>query len=189
MGKGCLICFIILSIFLAAATTIVVLGFTVYKPKEPKINVDHIKLENVNFNLNLFGVLKFDFNVTLTADVTVQNPNKIGFMTSDTDAILNYRDVQVGDAPIPAEHILPNETKKFNVTLTVITASLLTHPMIFNDISKNNLPLSVVLAVPGKIEIMGFIKVNFEVLSYCEIQIDVLRKSLISQRCKATTIL
>ncbi|MED6194756.1 hypothetical protein PIB30_031509 [Stylosanthes scabra] len=188
MGKGFLICFIILSIFLAAATTIVVLGFTVYKPKEPKVNVNNINLDNVNFNLNIFQV-KFDLNVTLTADVTVQNPNKIGFKTSDTSAILNYRGVQVGDAPIPAEDILPDETKKFIVTLTVMTTSLLTHPMIFKDISNNNLPLSVVLAVPGKIEIMGFVKVNFEVLSYCEIQIDLLRKSLVNQRCKATTTL
>ncbi|KAL1322017.1 hypothetical protein HN51_066924 [Arachis hypogaea] len=186
MGKGCVISLVILSIFIAIAGTLVVLGFTVYKPQEPKIHVDNINLDNMKFAFNVFQI-KFDFNVTLTADVTVQNPNKIGFKISDTSATLNYRGVKVGEAPIPSQEIAPKETKKFNVTLTVMTAALLSHPMIFNDVTKNQLPLTVVLDIPGQVEILGIIKVNVHVQTYCDILIDILQKRLASQRCKSTT--
>nr|XP_018625638.1 uncharacterized protein LOC108944785 isoform X2 [Nicotiana tomentosiformis] len=116
-GRNC--CFICLAILLLLGLLFLILGLTVFKAKKPVITVNSVSLRDFSVD-----ILQVHLNVTLQVDLSVKNPNRVGFKYDSTSAILQYKGQVVGDAPIPSGGIGSRETRPMNITLTVMADRL-----------------------------------------------------------------
>ncbi|KAG4952734.1 hypothetical protein HKD37_16G046425 [Glycine soja] len=150
-GKGRKVCLSLTGVVIAIVLLIVILALTVFKAKHPVTTVDSTKLEDFHMGLDT-PKLRVDLNVTLHVDVSVKNPNKVGFKYSDSTAHLNYRGQLIGEVPIPAGEISSGETKGFNLTLTIMADRLLSNSQLLSDVASGTLPLNTFVMMSGKSE-------------------------------------
>ncbi|KAL5061404.1 hypothetical protein RYX36_023141 [Vicia faba] len=185
-GKGRKTCLTVTIIIIAIVLLILILAFTVFKAKHPVNTVDSVKLQNFDINLDI-AKLKVDLNVTLDVNVSVENPNKVGFDYSNTTAHLNYRGQLIGEVPIIAGHISSGGTKGFNLTLTVMADRLLSNSQLYSDIISGTLPLNTFVTIKGKVTIFGFIKVHVVSSASCDLAVNTSNRTVANQLCQYKT--
>lgn len=185
-GKGRKVCLIVTGVVIALVLVIVILALTVFKAKHPTTVVDSTKLEDFHMSLDI-ARLRVDLNVTLRTDVSVKNPNKVGFKYSDSTAHLNYRGQLIGEVPIPAGEISSGETKGFNLTLTIMADRLLSNSQLFSDVTSGTLPLNTFVRISGKVNILGFIKVHVVSSTSCDVAINISNRTVGNQECQYRT--
>jgi hypothetical protein len=185
-SKGTKVCLTVTSVLIAIVLLIVILALTVFKAKHPVTTVDSLKLQDFNLNLDI-AKLRVDLNITLDVDVSVKNPNKVGFKYSNTTAHLNYRGQLIGEVPIIAGEISSGETKGFNLTLTIMADRLLSNSQLYSDITSGTLPLNTFLIISGKVSILGFIKVHVVSTTSCDFAVNTSNKTVGNQECQYKT--
>ncbi|MBA0613119.1 hypothetical protein Godav_013628 [Gossypium davidsonii] len=154
------ICFGAIALLVFIIILIIILAFTVFKAKRPVTTVDSVSLSDLNFSVDLarFRVL---LNATLDVDLSIKNPNKVGFKYRDSNAQLNYRGQQIGEAPIPAGKISADQTVPMNLTLTVMADRLIYNSRFFSDVTTGGvLPLYAVTRISGKVNVMNLFKIQ-----------------------------
>ncbi|OIV91487.1 hypothetical protein TanjilG_02105 [Lupinus angustifolius] len=185
-GKGMKICMVVSGVLIAIVLLFVILGLTVFKAKHPVITVDSVTLKDLDVNLDILR-LRVDLNVTLNVDASVKNPNKVGFKYSDSTALLNYRGKLIGEVPLPAGEISSDETKGFNLTLTIMADRLLSDSQVYSDFTSGTLPLNTFVRISGKVNVLGFIKVHVVSSSSCDFAVDISNKTVGKQECQYKT--
>ncbi|XP_057977246.1 uncharacterized protein LOC131164232 [Malania oleifera] len=165
---------------------ILILGFTVFKPKHPISTVDSVSLKNLEVSM---GIPKFRvfLNVVIDADLTVNNPNRVKFRYAGGTALLLYRNDVVGVAPIPAGEIPANGATGLNLTLTVMADRLLSNPGIYSDVMSGKLPLTTSTTIPGKVYILGSFKVHVVSETTCDLMINVSNRTIDRSNCRYKT--
>ncbi|XVF29486.1 hypothetical protein REPUB_Repub15cG0124900 [Reevesia pubescens] len=144
------ICFGVMGVLIFIIILIVILAFTVFKAKKPVTTIDSVSLSNLKFSVDLARLRVF-LNASLHVDLSIKNPNKVGFKYTDSTAQLNYRGQQVGEVPIPAGKISADETLPMKLTLIVMADRLITDSKFFSDITGGSLPLNTFTKISGKI--------------------------------------
>lgn len=185
-GKGRKVCIIVTGVLIAIALVIVILAFTVFKAKHPVTTVDSLKLEDFDVSLDI-AKLRVNLNVTLDVDVSVYNPNKVGFKYSNSTAHLIYRGQLVGEVPLPAGEISSGETKVLNLTLTLMADRLLSNSQLYSDITSGTLPLNTFVRISGKVSILGFIKVHVVSSTSCDFVVNTSTRAVGNQVCQYKT--
>ncbi|KAE9600755.1 hypothetical protein Lal_00011304 [Lupinus albus] len=185
-SKGMKICMVVSGVLIAIVLLFVILGLTVFKAKHPIITVDSVTLKDLDMNLDILK-LRVDLNVTLNVDASVMNPNKVGFKYSDSTALLNYRGKLIGEAPLPAGEISSDETKGFNLTLTIMADRLLSDSQVYSDFTNGSLPLNTFVRISGKVNVFGFIKVHVVSSSSCDFAVSISNKTIGKQECQYKT--
>ena len=185
-GKGRKVCLSLTGVVIAIVLLIVILALTVFKAKHPVTTVDSTKLEDFHVSLDPVK-LRVDLNVTLGVDVSVKNPNKVGFQYSDSAAHLNYRGQLIGEVPISAGEISSGETKGFNLTLTIMADRLLSNSQLLSDVASGTLPLNTFVMMSGKVSILGFIKVHVVSSTSCDVAINLSNGTVGNQECQYKT--
>ncbi|KAJ9185519.1 hypothetical protein P3X46_005146 [Hevea brasiliensis] len=167
---------------------VVILALTVFKAKEPSTTIDSIALDNLRVSLDL-ARLGVDLNLTLDVDLTVKNPNNVGFKFKNGSALLNYRGEVVGDVPIPAGKIGADETKPMNVTVTVMADRLLSNSQLYTDVMSGVMKLSTLIKLSGKVSIFNIFKVTVHTTTTCDFSVFVSNATVGDQNCKYKTSL
>lgn len=185
-GKGKKACLVVTGVVIAIVLLIVILALTVFKAKHPVNTVDSVTLKDMDMNLDILR-LKVDLNVTLGVDISVKNPNKVGFKYSDSNAQLNYRGQQVGEVPISAGEITAGETKGLNLTLTIMADRFLSNSQVYSDVTSGTLPLNTFLKISGKVNILGFIKVHVVSSTSCDFAVNLSNRTVGNQECQYKT--
>lgn len=126
-------------------------------------------------------------NVSLDIDLSIKNPNKVGFKFQNTSALVYYKGVLVGEAPIPAGKISADETIGMNITLTILADRFLSNSGVFSDVLSGTLPLNTFARVSGKVSILKFIKVKVVSETSCDVTLNVLKRSVDNSQCKYKT--
>ncbi|KAH0974919.1 hypothetical protein GBA52_016818 [Prunus armeniaca] len=80
--KYVMCCGCVSALFLIIAVTAIVLGFTVFHVKSPRIEMNNVTIQQQPEVAN--GALRSDTNVTLLADVSIKNPNVASFKYGNT---------------------------------------------------------------------------------------------------------
>ncbi|KAK4268359.1 hypothetical protein QN277_025028 [Acacia crassicarpa] len=174
------------ALVIALVLIVVILAFTVFKPKRPVDIVDSITIQEMHVGLNV-AKLVVDLNITLGIEVSIKNPNHFGFKYSESNALLNYRGQLVGEAPIPAGEISASGTEKINVSLTIMANRLLSNSQLFSDYVAGSLPLSTSITISGKVSILGLIHVNAVSASSCDFALSVANKTVEHKVCRYKT--
>ena len=170
-------------VFLAGVITAVILSQTVFKPKRPVTTVISVSLEH--FDASILGGARL--NVTVRVDLSIRNPNRLGFQYRPSTAVLKYRGDQVGEAEIPGGVISGGGTAAMNLTLTVMADRLLSRPEAIADVATGNLPLSAVTRITGKVKVLGVFKLRVVSVTSCEFNVDVLGRRVLGRRCTYQT--
>ncbi|KAL1195909.1 Late embryogenesis abundant protein [Cardamine amara subsp. amara] len=159
-----------------------ILGFTIFKPKRLITTFDSITVEHLQSSLDPVSV-RFILNLTLHVNLSLKNPNHVGFSYDSSSALLNYKGQLIGEAPLPANRVGPEETQPINLTLTLMADRLLSESQLFNDLMVGVIPLNTFVKVSGKVRVLKIFKLKVQSSSSCDLAISVLNRNVTSQNC------
>ncbi|GLT41692.1 hypothetical protein SLA2020_157360 [Shorea laevis] len=180
-------CFIAIAVLLAVGLVILILALTVFKPKNPVTKINSVALRNLEVGLDL-PRLGVSLNVTLDVDVSVKNRNKVGFKYKNSSAELNYRGKLVGEVPIPAGEISPDETVGMNLTVTVMADRLLSDSsQLLSDVRSGVLPINTQTRISGKVKLLNLFKIKVVSTTSCDVKIFISNRTTGDQDCKYKT--
>ncbi|KAK9986353.1 hypothetical protein SO802_031304 [Lithocarpus litseifolius] len=172
-------------IIIAIVIVVLILALTVFKAKRPVISYDNMSIKELDAS---FDITKFKvhLNLTIDVDLSIKNPNKVGFKFSNSTAFLNYRGQLVGEVPVPADEISASETKAMNVSLTLLADRLLSDSDLYSDVKSGVLALSSKIRLSGKVKILG-LKFHAVSTSSCDFSIYISNRTIADQTCKYKT--
>ncbi|KAJ4832514.1 hypothetical protein Tsubulata_000072 [Turnera subulata] len=174
-----------LGIIIALVVLIIILAFTVFKAKRPVTTINSVTLQDMSVALGVV-TMTVKINVTVDADITIKNPNRVGFKYNNATASLNYRGQQVGVVPVPAGKISAGETMPMNVSLTVMADRLLSNSQAYADTLAGKMPMNTFVRVSGKVNILG-IKKHVVSESSCDFDVYIVNRTIGEQNCKYKT--
>jgi hypothetical protein len=126
-------------------------------------------------------------NLSLTADVSVRNPNVLLlFVYGNTTTTLYYHDIVIGEAQGPAGRAGPRRTARTNITVDVSMDRLISYPNVNEDMSSGLLTLSSYSRIPGgRVELFKGFKKRINILSMnCTITFNISTQAIEEQKCK-----
>lgn len=181
--KRCLRCSACLAaLLLILATVIVVLIFTVFRVKEPVIRLNGMTVEKLELDN---GMPKPGSNLTLTADVSVKNPNLASFRYTNTTSSLSYRGTVVGEARTPPGKTKARRTSRMNITVDIVTDRIVSQPSLIRDIiSTGLLTMDSYTRVGGRMKFLKLINRHVVVKMNCTITMNITTRSIQTQKCK-----
>ncbi|KAE8715022.1 hypothetical protein F3Y22_tig00110187pilonHSYRG00438 [Hibiscus syriacus] len=176
------ICFATMGVLLFFIILIVILIFTVFKPKNPVTTINSVTLAGLKLSLDLtkFQVL---FNATLDVDLSIKNSNKVGFKYADSTAYLNYRGQKVGEAAIPAGTISADDTATMILTMTVMADRFISDSNFLGDVWGGELPLNTFAEVSGKVNVLNLFKIHVVSTASCDIIVFLSNSTVADQNC------
>ncbi|KAK1377198.1 Protein kinase domain-containing protein [Heracleum sosnowskyi] len=116
------VCMFIAAFFLIIAIVIVIFMFTLFKIKNPTINLNRISVNQLDLN-NVTAILTSQ-NISLTAQVSVKNPNYATFKYPNTNTNLYYRGTLIGEARGAPGQAKARRTVFINETVDLIIGKL-----------------------------------------------------------------
>ncbi|XP_057489629.1 uncharacterized protein LOC130775533 [Actinidia eriantha] len=181
-----IVCLAVIALLLVLILVMVILGLTIFKGKRPLTTVNSVALNDLQVSLDILR-LRVNLNVTLDVNLSVKNPNKVGFKYTNSTAVLKYDGQVVGEVPIPASKISAGQTSTMNLTLTLLADRLLSNGNVYSDVISGTLPLSTFTRISGKIKILRIIKIPVVSYTSCDLSINVLNRSVANQTCHYKT--
>ncbi|KAI3879998.1 hypothetical protein MKW92_037728 [Papaver armeniacum] len=188
------LCFGLIVVGFAAGFTLLVLmilGFTVFKPKNTITRVNSIKLEEFHLSLDVPNLV-VELNVTLSLNLSVMNPNKAagfkyGNSVGSSSALLYYKGDVVGEKgffPADGGEISPGETVGLNTTVTVLDDRPISNLDVYSDIMSGMLPVRTYTRISGRVSVMKMFKHHLVSYSSCDIWLNVVNRTIDNFRCK-----
>ncbi|ERM93766.1 hypothetical protein AMTRI_Chr02g217310 [Amborella trichopoda] len=160
-------CGVTFLLILLLGITLVILYFTLLKPKQPKVEARAVTLENIEFGL--FPVV--NLNVTLGLVLLIRNPNVASFKFSNSTAFAYYRGVEVAQSPVPEGRIAARGSHMVSTRVVIVADKLVTNPNFFGDILKGSLFFTSISEVSGKVGLFGIVKFRAMSSTSCEITV------------------
>ncbi|KAM0952282.1 hypothetical protein DsansV1_C03g0034741 [Dioscorea sansibarensis] len=171
-------CLATVIIILSLIVTLVVLYFTMFKPKQPKVVATPVNLRSIEFQI--LPVLKLD--VTIGMQIHIKNPNYAGFSYDNLTALVYYRGSLVADAPVGTGTIRARSTDKLNTSVTILFDNFVTNSFFLTDLVSGHLNLTSSSKVEGKVLLLGIFKLHAKTFVSCDITLF-LRTMNSSSRC------
>ncbi|KAB1219514.1 hypothetical protein CJ030_MR3G012310 [Morella rubra] len=175
-------CGYIAALMAIQAVVIVILIFTVFRVKDPIIKMNGVtitRLELINNTTPKPGV-----NMSLTADVSVKNPNVASFKYRNTTTTLFYHGAVVGEARVPPGQAKPRRTMQMNISVDIITDRLLSSPNLQADVGSGLLTMSSYSRIPGRVKMLSIIKKHVVVKMNCTMTVNISSRAIQNQKCK-----
>lgn len=181
------ICVVSAIVLIVIVIVLVIVGVTVFKVKHPVTTIDTVSLQDFQISFAVLPPISVKLNLTLATQVSISNPNKLGFKYTDSSAYLDYGGDTVGQATIPAGTISAGQTLPMNLTLTVMADRLLSNvSVLFSDVTKGTLPLTTYTRISGKVTIL-FVKIHVVSYTTCNLLISVADRNISSNDCTYKT--
>ncbi|XP_031390588.1 uncharacterized protein LOC116203062 [Punica granatum] len=178
MGRRLKICCGVFAVLLLIITvTILVLYFTILKPKQPIMTSQPVMLEH--FTGNLQGQI----NVTLGITVTVYNRNYGSFRYNDSTTHITYRATEVADAPIKKDNIPARARHNISTSVNVFVDKLALVPGFGFDLLSGVVNVTASTTLHGRVKVLKLFKTKATTESTCDVSIF-----LIQQRAESVCI-
>ncbi|XP_050377767.1 uncharacterized protein LOC126795004 [Argentina anserina] len=197
-GRTNLASCIVATIFLIFIVIVsLIVYFTVFKPKDPKISVSAVQLPS-------FSLLNSTVNFTFSQYVAVSNPNRAAFRHFDSTLQLLYSGNQVGFMFIPAGQIESGQTQFMAATFAVNSfpvsdpnlAAAVQGPMVSPELGDGlsgvrgggggggaTMEIESRLQMAGRVRVMHFFTHHAEAKSGCRVVIAVSDGSVLGFHC------
>jgi hypothetical protein len=175
-------CGCVTAVFLLLAVTLLVLTFTVFHIKDPRLRMNAVTIQRLD-RAALTGTPSQRANITLTADVSVKNPNVASFRYRNSTTTVYYRGEMVGEAQIPSGKAKARHTLRMNLTVDIITDRILAVPSLVNDLSSGALAMSSYTKISGRVKILNIFKKKVVVQINCTMTYNVSGKGIQNQKC------
>lgn len=180
------ICAAVSAVAVIIALVILILALTVFKAKKPVITVNSVNLKDLDVSFDIVRMSAL-LNMTVDADLSVRNPNRVGVEYTDSSALLGYRGDPVGEAPIPAGRISADSTNDMKIAVTVMADRLLSNPRAFSDLMGGVLPFTAHTKISGKVSILSMFKIHVTSAVSCDINVFISNRTIDDHQCKYET--
>ncbi|XP_030543914.1 uncharacterized protein LOC115750584 [Rhodamnia argentea] len=180
------ICAAVSAVTVIVALVILILALTVFKAKKPVITVNSVNLKDLDVSFDMARMSAL-LNMTVDADLSVRNPNRVGFKYTNSTALLGYRGDPVGDAPIPAGRISADSTEEMKIVVTVMADRLLSNRRAFSDVMGGVLPFTTYAKISGKVSILSVFKIHVTSAVSCDINVFISNRTIDDHQCKYET--
>ncbi|CAA3027407.1 uncharacterized protein LOC111385605 [Olea europaea var. sylvestris] len=177
-------CGCISAVLLIQAAVVLILIFTVFKIKDPIIRMNNViitKIEPINATMPL---PRPGSNMSITADISVKNPNYASFKYPNTTTTLFFHGTVIGDARGPPGKSKARRTTRMNITVDIIADKILSHPSLGADISSGLIAIDSYTIVGGRVKIINIIKKHVTVKMNCTVSINITTRAIQEQKCK-----
>ena len=167
-------------ILLIIAIVLITLGLTIFRPKDPKIGVENITLEELRGDIGILSLPPtIHLNVTLGLLVSIRNPNPVGFRYTESTCHMFYRGLEVGLIPIPPGAIGPGKSIRFVSHLDLLADRLLLDDTnhLIRDFLAGSLPFSTTTHVSGHVDFLNLFRPRVKATSRCDITVSVSDRS------------
>ncbi|KAG9454129.1 hypothetical protein H6P81_007033 [Aristolochia fimbriata] len=166
--RGVIICCgVTVAIIVILVVVAITLLFTVFKPKEPKVQPHPVILQRIEFEL--LPILKL--NLTLLVSVTVKNPNYGSFKYDETKVLIYYRGTQIGEGPIDAGSISSHESEDFNTVIEITAEKMLGSKDFWQDLGGGHFNFTSESKVYGKATLFKLLKKHARGRTTCDITV------------------
>ncbi|KAH7849532.1 hypothetical protein Vadar_019171 [Vaccinium darrowii] len=122
--------------------------------------------------------------MTLTADISIKNPNVASFKYPNTTTTIYYHGTVIGEAHGPAGKSKAQRTMRMNVTVDVVMDKLISKPNLLSDMSTGILAMSSFTRVGGRVKMFNIIKRHAVVKMNCTINVNITSRAIQDQKCK-----
>ncbi|KAM1025068.1 hypothetical protein ACFX15_037606 [Malus domestica] len=173
-------CGCVSAVFLIIAVTAIVLGFTVFHVKDPKIKMNKVTVQRLEF---ANGNLRTDTNITLLADVSVKNPNVASFKYSNATTLVYYSGTEVGEGRTPAGVAKARRTSRMNVTVDIVPGKILGVPGLMREVASGELTMTTYTRIQGKVKVV-MVKKNVVVELNCTVRYNFSSGEIQGKDCK-----
>ncbi|XP_004300836.1 PREDICTED: uncharacterized protein LOC101297936 [Fragaria vesca subsp. vesca] len=146
------------AMFLILAVIAIVLGFTVFHVKGPKITMNGVTITN--------GSLTNGSNITIMVDVSIKNPNVASFRYENTSTLVYFNGTEVGEGRSPAGVAKARRTMRMNVTVDIVPAKILAVPEFNKESKAGALTFTSFTSAHGKVKV-AMVKKNVVVELNC----------------------
>jgi len=184
-----------IAVVVLVATVATILGFTVFKAKDPTLQVNAISLEGFHLAPSAFpasgggGSPSFNLSLSMRIAITVRNPNKESFKYgSNSSAALFYDGDEVGQTLIPPGTLNAESTVFFSLILDVEAAADLSALLGDNEdppnyINTGLLPMKATTQLSGSATIFRVFKHYGVSSTDCNITIFIANATIESFSC------
>lgn len=173
-------CGCITALLLIQAVVLLVLIFTVFRIKDPKLKMNSVRISGLD-STNLSSQLA---NITVTADVSIKNPNVVAFKFSNiTTTTVYYGGVAVGEGRNPPGVAAAQRTLRLNVTVELVVGKLLGVERLGRDLRFGELNVTTYTRVGGRVKILGLFKKHVVVKMNCTMSFNVTSREIGYQSC------
>ncbi|KAF8696347.1 hypothetical protein HU200_037258 [Digitaria exilis] len=151
---------------------ILVLALTVFKVKNPELTMNRVTLEGLGSDLGT-AQHPVSVNATLSADISLRNPNVASFKFDRSETDFYYLGETVGVAYAPEGEVDAERTVRMNVTLDVladrISPKVNTSEIIFGQ----DYNLTSYTEITGRVNVLGIYKRELDIKMNCSIILEV----------------
>lgn len=149
----------------------------IFKVKDPVIKLNGVMVNQLNLSSPLS-------NMSLTARVSVKNPNFATFKYRNTSTTIYYRGtVVIGEARGPGGRARARRTTTMNITVDLMIARILGDPNLQSDVSSGLIPISSYTRVGGRVKVLAFITRHANVELNCSVLVNITSQAIHEQQC------
>nr|XP_010924768.1 uncharacterized protein LOC105047520 [Elaeis guineensis] len=152
---------------------ILILSLTVFKVKDPTLTMNSITLSGINTGLST-GSDPVSLNATLTADISIKNPNVASFKFDNSTTEFYYHAATVGVAYAPDGKVSAHRTVRMNVTVDVLIDQVVMRTnRTLSLITGTELNLTSHTDLNGRVNVLGIYKRDIYVMMKCSMSLEV----------------
>lgn len=171
-------CGLAAAMFLILAVMAIVLGFTVFHVKGPKITMNGVTIEGL-----ANGTLPTGSNITLLADVSIKNSNVASYKYENTTTWVYFNGTEVGKGRIPAGVAKARRTMRMNMTVDIVPAKIMAVPEFTKEVGEGALTMTSFTRVHGKVKVI-MVKKNVVVELNCTMKYNFTSGGIQGDHCK-----
>ncbi|OEL37930.1 hypothetical protein BAE44_0001048 [Dichanthelium oligosanthes] len=151
---------------------ILVLALTVFKVKDPRLTMNDVWLTAISAGPGAGFGTPVAANATLTADVSIKNPNAAAFKFSQTETDVYYKGETVSVAYAPAGRVGADRTLRMNVTVDLLADRLARAMNSTGLLFGQEYDLDTYTQINGTVDVLGIIKKHIEIKLNCSVIIE-----------------
>jgi len=152
---------------------ILVLALTVFKVKDPRITMNNVWLTAISSGSGTGVTSPVATNATITADVSIKNPNAVAFRFSRSETDVYYKGQTISVAYVPAGKVGADRTLRTNVTVDLLADRLASAMNTTGLIFGQEYDITTHTEMNGRVSIFGIIKKHIGIKLNCTIVIEV----------------
>ncbi|EEF30578.1 conserved hypothetical protein [Ricinus communis] len=175
--------FLVLLLFII----ILILALTVFKAKEPKVDLVSATLDGISPRIS-FPVINIQLNISLNLNLLVHNRNYASFKHGAGKTSLLYQDKQIGEADLYPGVIPSRGSAPLACRLTIEVDELASDMTeLIQDVLAGQLVMETRTSIPGRVTFLGIIKKHAVATSACRFTIAFPAMKIQNQECRSKT--
>lgn len=175
----------LLPIYLLLALILLALAYLIIDPRSPEVEVVGTRLSA----LRIHTLPRVSMDIQLALQLSIRNPNLLGFEYDHVRSAVGYRGQRVGEAETTTGGVVrARSSKTTTVELDLVGSELLENARdLLADVARRKLPIEANSTIYGAAKVLGW-RWKLTVAVDCNLIIDPVKKLLLDNACSAALL-